>query len=60
MKKIAIQGIQGSNHHLVARHFYGEQVALHECMSFDMLVDSLLSKESSQGIWQLKIQLQVL
>ena len=50
MKKIAIQGIQGSNHHIVARHFYGEQVALHECMSFDMLVDSLLSKESSQGI----------
>ena len=50
MKKIAIQGIQGSNHHIVARHFYGEQVALHECMSFDVLVDSLISKESSKGI----------
>ncbi len=50
MKKIAIQGIQGSNHHIVARHFYGEDVMLHECLSFDVLVDSLVSKESSQGI----------
>ncbi|MFT7330795.1 MAG: prephenate dehydratase [Roseivirga sp.] len=50
MKKIAIQGIQGSNHHIMARHFYGEQVALHECLSFDVLVASLISKESSQGI----------
>lgn len=50
MKKIAIQGIQGSNHHIVARHFYGEEVALSECISFDTVVDSLLSNESSLGI----------
>ena len=36
---IAIQGAQGSNHHKVARDFYGADVLLDECMSFDVLVD---------------------
>ncbi|MFT5761321.1 MAG: prephenate dehydratase [Polaribacter sp.] len=51
MKKIiAIQGAEGSNHHKVARDFYGEDVALKECFSFDALVDSLLDKTSDKGI----------
>ncbi|OSY86822.1 prephenate dehydratase [Tenacibaculum holothuriorum] len=50
MKKIAIQGIQGSNHHIVAQNYYGNDITLQECLSFDKLVDSLTNNHSSQGI----------
>jgi len=50
MKKIAIQGIKGSNHHIVARNYYGENIDLQECLSFDVLVDSLINKKSDQAI----------
>jgi prephenate dehydratase len=48
--KIAIQGAEGSNHHKVARDFYGDNVQLKECLSFDVLVDSLLDKTSDKGV----------
>lgn len=48
--KIAIQGIKGSNHHQVAKDYFGDTVELVECLSFDDLVDSLLSKEADQGV----------
>lgn len=32
--KIAIQGIKGSFHHIVANEFFGEDIELAECMSF--------------------------
>ncbi|SIR09125.1 prephenate dehydratase [Maribacter ulvicola] len=48
--KIAIQGIKGSNHHQVAKDYYGDDIQLVECLSFDALVDKLLSKEADQGI----------
>ena len=55
MKKIiAIQGAEGSNHHKVARNFYGETVNLKECMSFDVLVDALLTQKATQGIMALE------
>jgi prephenate dehydratase len=49
-KIIAIQGAEGSNHHKVARDFYGDSIALKECMSFDTLVDSLLDKSANIGV----------
>lgn len=48
--KIAIQGIKGSNHHQVAMDYYGNNIDLIECMSFDALVDKLLDKTADQGI----------
>ncbi len=48
--RIAIQGAEGSNHHKVARDFYGDDVELQECLSFDALVDRLLDKTSDKGI----------
>lgn len=51
---IAIQGAQGSNHHKVARNFYGETIRLKECMSFDVLVDALLTQKATQGIMALE------
>ncbi|SHM97268.1 prephenate dehydratase [Polaribacter sp. KT 15] len=51
MKKvIAIQGAEGSNHHKVARDFYGASIDLIECMSFDTLVDNLLDATASLGV----------
>jgi len=50
MKKIAIQGIKGSNHHIVAHNYYGENIDLQECLSFDVLVDNLINKKSDQAI----------
>ncbi len=49
-KVIAIQGAEGSNHHKVARDFYGTSIELKECMSFDVLVDSLLDKSATYGV----------
>jgi prephenate dehydratase len=48
--RIAIQGAEGSNHHKVARDFYGDTIALKECLSFDVLVDSLLDRTAQKGI----------
>ncbi len=47
---IAIQGAEGSNHHKVARDFYGKDTQLKECLSFDILVDSLLDQTANKGI----------
>ena len=49
-KIIAIQGAEGSNHHKVARDFYGISIQLKECMSFDALVDSLLDNSAHLGV----------
>ncbi len=48
--KVAIQGVRGSNHHQVANEYFSEDVDLVECMSFDELVDSLISKDSDVGV----------
>lgn len=53
-KIIAIQGAEGSNHHKVARDFYGTSIQLKECMSFDVLVDSLLDGSADLGIMALE------
>ena len=49
-KSIAIQGAEGSNHHKVARDFYGASIQLIECMSFDGLVASLLEGTAALGV----------
>jgi prephenate dehydratase len=53
-KIIAIQGAEGSNHHKVARDFYGTAIKLKECMSFDVLVESLLDNSADLGIMALE------
>jgi uncharacterized protein with HEPN domain len=51
---IAIQGAEGSNHHKVAQEFYGNDIQLKECMSFDILVDSLIDQSATIGIMALE------
>lgn len=48
--RIAIQGIKGSNHYQVAKDYFGEDIDLVECMSFDTMVDQLLQKTADQGV----------
>jgi prephenate dehydratase len=48
--KIAIQGIKGSFHHQVAQEYYYQNVEVDECLSFEELVDSLLSGKSDQAV----------
>jgi prephenate dehydratase len=49
-KKIAIQGIKGSFHHQVAIGYFDEFQSIDECMSFDSLVESILTNKSSHAV----------
>ena len=49
-KRIAIQGIKGSNHHQVAHEYFGEDIDLVECLSFHKMVDLLLLKEADKAV----------
>ena len=48
--KIAIQGIKGSFHHQVAQDYFYQNIEVDECLSFEELVDSLLSGKSDQAV----------
>jgi len=52
--KIAIQGIKGSFHHQVAGEYFGTDTILEECMSFTILVQSLLQNRTGLGIMALE------
>ncbi|NJB83243.1 prephenate dehydratase [Wenyingzhuangia aestuarii] len=43
--KIAIQGIKGSYHHIVAENYFGDEIELVECMTFAEMPDRVLSGE---------------
>ncbi|WP_460219909.1 prephenate dehydratase [Psychroserpens sp. MEBiC05023] len=47
---IAIQGVKGSFHHIVSQQFFGGRVELRQCLTFDSVVDSILTKESDAAI----------
>ena len=47
---IAIQGIKGSFHHSVAERYFDGKPSLLECMTFDVLVDSVLDQTSDVAV----------
>ena len=49
-KRVAIQGIKGSFHHIVSQHYFDESVTVQECMTFDKVVDNLLTKQSDAAV----------
>lgn len=49
-EKVAIQGIVGSFHHQVAREYFGREVRVEECMSFQDVVTNLLSGTSDRAV----------
>jgi prephenate dehydratase len=48
--KIAIQGIQGSFHHIVAERFFGRDIELVECMSFTEIPQLLKNDEVESAV----------
>ena len=53
-RRIAIQGVKGSNHYLVAQNYFGSDIELHEFLSFDKLVDCLIAENCDYGIMALE------
>lgn len=54
IKTVAIQGVKGSFHHIVSQQFFDKTVNNVECLTFDEVVDSLISKESDAAIMALE------
>lgn len=53
-KAVAIQGIQGSFHHIVSQDYFGEATVVEECLSFDETVNALLSGKTDAAIMALE------
>ena len=49
-KRIAIQGIEGSFHHMVAQSFFDEHIAVTPCDSFAVLAKQLVSAHCTDAI----------
>ena len=49
-ERVAIQGAQGSNHHMVVNELFGVETPLIECMSFNNLVDAILDGSAATGV----------
>ncbi|OUR92714.1 prephenate dehydratase [Flavobacteriales bacterium 34_180_T64] len=54
IKSVAIQGIQGSFHHIVSQQFFETDIIVNECLSFDLAVERLLEKKSNAVIMALE------
>lgn len=54
IKTVAIQGIKGSYHHIVSQQFFDTSVHVIECLTFDSVVESLISTESDAVIMALE------
>ena len=54
IKTVAIQGIKGSFHHIVSQQFFDKPVATIECLTFDRVVDSLITEECDAAIMALE------
>ena len=51
---IAIQGIKGSFHHSVAENYFDNPQCFEECMTFDVLVDSLINGKTEAAVMALE------
>ena len=54
IKSVAIQGIKGSFHHIVSNQYFGKEVAIRECATFDRAVQSLLTDETDAVVMALE------
>ena len=52
--KIAIQGIKGSFHHLVALNYFGPTVNIIECITFQEIINKLNEREVERGVMALE------
>jgi len=54
IKTVAIQGVKGSFHHIVSQQYFNKPVVVIECLTFDRVVESLVSEESDAVIMALE------
>ncbi|WP_299557019.1 prephenate dehydratase [Seonamhaeicola sp.] len=54
IKTVAIQGVKGSYHHIVSEQFFDNSVGLIECLTFDRVVEALITKECDAAIMALE------
>ena len=54
IKKVAIQGIEGSFHHIVSQTYFEEAVEVQPYLSFSEVVESLVSKTSDVAVMALE------
>jgi len=54
IKTVAIQGIKGSFHHIVSLQYFDRPVKAIECLTFDGVVESLITQESDAVIMALE------
>jgi len=52
--KVAIQGIKGSFHHLVALNYFGPNVDIIDCNTFQEIIDKLNQKKVERGVMALE------
>lgn len=50
IKSVAIQGIKGSFHHIVSQHFFDDTILVNEYLTFDKVVDSIISQTTDAAI----------
>lgn len=50
INSVAIQGVKGSFHHIVSKHYFNGSTKIVECLSFDTTVESLLSKKTDAAV----------
>jgi prephenate dehydratase len=48
--RVAIQGKKGSFHHIVAQHYFGNQLSLVPCETFDSSVNEVLNNEADLAV----------
>ena len=48
--RIAIQGIKGSFHHIVANQYFGNDIQLDECMSFVEIPELINSNKVDSAV----------
>lgn len=54
IKTVAIQGVKGSFHHIVSQEYFNKSVDVIECLTFDEVVESLISNKSDAVIMALE------
>jgi prephenate dehydratase len=50
IKTVAIQGVKGSFHHIVSQQYFDKRISAKECLTFDKVVERLLSTECDAAI----------
>lgn len=50
MKRIAIQGYQGAFHQEAAENYFGKEISLVECETFELLVESVKNGQANYGV----------